>query len=77
VQKNVTQVVTNYPKLLDFTHCTSSADAFLIATAILYNLIIITQERQNTPNKIPYISDKMGVQSININQLCKLENWIF
>jgi hypothetical protein len=42
-----------------------------------YKLIIITQENKESDKKIPYISNKMGIEAININQFCKKENWKF
>ena len=54
----------------------SSGDAFLIATAMKYNLIVITEEK-GTQNKIPNICEKYGIQSLNINGLCEKENWSF
>jgi hypothetical protein len=77
IQKNVKDVVTKYPELINFKKCKSSGDAFLIATAIKYNLIIITQEKKDSQKKIPYISNQFNLQAFDVNQLCKNENWQF
>ena len=79
IQKNVIKLVTGNPKMINFSgkKGSSSGDAFLIATAMKYNLIVITEEKSNTPNKMPNICEKYGIQSLNINGLCEKENWSF
>ncbi len=55
VQRNVRRIVTEHPKMISFSggKGSSSGDAFLIATAMKYNLTIITEENK----------DKYGVES--------------
>ena len=55
VQENVRKIVNEHPELIDFTKCKSSGDAFLIATAMEYGLTVITEEKKNSPKKIPAI----------------------
>lgn len=45
----------------------SNADPFLIASAIEYSGVIITEEK-NTPNHIPYVCKKYGVESIKLTE---------
>lgn len=77
IQQNVTRVVSNNPKLVDFKQVKSSGDAFLIATAMEYHLTIITEENQDSPYKIPKVAENMGVKAIDINELCQIEDWQF
>lgn len=79
VQENVRKIVTENPKMIEFTgkSGTSSGDAFLIATAMKYNLTVITEENQKSPRKIPQICKKYGINSVNVTQLCEAEGWIF
>lgn len=77
IQHNVTKVVTQNPKLVDFKQAKSSGDAFLIATAMEYNLTIITEENKDSPYKIPKVSESMGIKAIDINELCIIEGWQF
>lgn len=51
IQENVIRVVTTIPRLIDFKQCGSSGDAFLIATAMKYNLSVITEESKNSDKK--------------------------
>ena len=79
IQEKVAEIVNQYPALLNFKKGTgkSSGNAFLIATAIVYGLTIITEEKQGIEGKIPDIASKFGVETININGLCEKESWIF
>jgi len=73
IQKNVVQVVTTQPKLVDFKQIKSSGDAFLIATAMKHNLIIITEESKESPKKIPKVAESLGIETVNIIELCEKE----
>lgn len=77
VQENVKQVVAANKSLVDFKACKSSGDAFLIATAIKYRLIVITEESQQSTKKIPFTCRELGVDCINILDLCEREMWTF
>ncbi len=79
VQRNVRRIVTEHPKMISFSggKGSSSGDAFLIATAMKYRLIIITQENKDKPNKIPQICKKYGIQTVNLTELCICEKWVF
>ena len=56
VQLNVRKIVTEYPRIISFSggQGSSSGDAFLIATAMKYNLTIITEENKDKQYKIPW-----------------------
>ena len=45
---------------------TRSGDAFLIATAKKYGLSVITEEATNSPKKIPFTCQKMGIKCVNL-----------
>lgn len=79
IQMNVRRIVAECPKLISFTDKsgTSSGDAFLIATAMKYNLVIITEENKQSEKKIPQVCKRFNVESINILELCERENWVF
>lgn len=77
IQQEVIRIVNDYPSLLDFNNLKSSGDAFLIATAKVYGLDIITQEKKTSPKKIPYIAQQYGIKSYNLNEFCRLQGWSF
>lgn len=67
VQENVREIVTVVNKeLVDFKGNKSSGDAFLIATAKKYGLSVITEEKDNSPKKIPFTCQKMGIKCLSI-----------
>ena len=77
-QAKVVEVVNN-SQLLNYKNRggQSSGDAFLIATAIVHNLIIITEEKKTDTKKIPMVAKQFDVESISINELCEKEGWVF
>jgi hypothetical protein len=77
IQEKATKIINEHTEILNFKGTKSSADVFTIATALKYNLTIITEEKANSPKKIPQIASYYGVQALNINQLCEKEGWIF
>ena len=77
VQENVKTVVSVNKQLIDFKNNKSSGDAFLIATAMKYNLTVITEERNNSPKTIPQCCENLNIPCVNILGLCELEGWVF
>ena len=77
IQKNVAKVLFSNPLLIDFKKKKSSGDAFLIATAMRYGLTVVTEENKDSQKKIPYVCKNLGIDCININELCERENWVF
>ena len=79
IQHNVRKIVTEHFKMIDFSEKkgSSSGDAFLIATAIKYNLIIITEENPIKQNKIPQICKNYNIETLNITEFCEKEGWVF
>lgn len=78
VQLNVRKIVTEHPRMISFSggQGSSSGDAFLIATAMKYNLPIITEEGDKK-NHIPDICRDYGIRTVNITGLCIAEGWRF
>lgn len=79
IQHDVIRLVTENKKMISFGNNkgSSSGDAFLIATAVNYNLTVITQENKDNANKIPQICKKYNVDCVDINGLCEREQWSF
>lgn len=79
IQRYVRKIVTEHPRMIEFTgkSGTSSGDAFLIATAMKYDLTVITEENPDKDTKIPKICKSYGIKAINITELCEQEKWIF
>lgn len=77
IQRYVIKIVTEHPKLIEFKKIKSSGDAFLIATAMKYDLTVISEENKKKHNNIPYICNALGISCINILELCIVEGWQF
>ena len=77
VQRNVIKVVTTYPLLVDIHKNKSSADPFLIATALKYGLVVVSEEKKGSLKRIPDVCNGLGVDCVNINELCAREQWQF
>jgi hypothetical protein len=77
IQKNVIKVVTSNPRIIDFKKVKSSGDAFLIASAMKHSLTVVSEESKDSDKKIPQVCKNLGVDCINIIELCERENWIF
>ena len=77
IQEKVKYVVTSNPQLVDLKARKSSGDPFLIATALQYNLTIITEESPKSSKKIPAVCNNLDIPCINLLGLCEKENWKF
>lgn len=84
IQRNVIQIVTRCPKLIDFNAVAkranssgSSGDAFLIATAMKYSITVISEEKGVSTKKIPGVCAAFGIDCINIDGLSSREGWVF
>ncbi len=79
VQRNVRRIVTEHPKMISFASGkgSSSGDAFLIATAMKHQLMIITEENKDSLTHIPSICKCYGIRTVNLTELCIEEGWTF
>lgn len=77
IQRHVTRIVNEHPELLNFANVKSSGDAFLIATAMKYGIAVITEEKKNSPKKVPKICESYNIMCYNVTELAEQEGWIF
>jgi hypothetical protein len=77
VQEYVTKIVNEHPYLLGFANMKSSGDAFLIATAMKYQIAVITEENKDSPKKIPKICQGYKIPCYNVTELADKEGWTF
>ncbi|MGA2478937.1 MAG: DUF4411 family protein [Spirochaetia bacterium] len=80
IQMAVTNILSQYPKLLDTRSNRSGADPFVIALAQIENSAVVTGERLTNsllrPN-IPDVCRELGIRSMNILELIREQNWHF
>ncbi|MHB8132022.1 MAG: DUF4411 family protein [Mobilitalea sp.] len=68
VQKTVRDILTRYEKLILGGKKTNGADPFVVALAIVYSCIVVTEEiksGKDNPPKIPNVCEAYGVRYIN------------
>jgi hypothetical protein len=79
IQKEVKAILVKHPRLVVEKKQRYAADPFIIATAKLRGLTIVTEERPtgnlNRPN-IPDICADYGLSYINLLQLIRTEKWV-
>lgn len=67
IQLKATQILKQYPNMIKIsTKGNSNGDPFLVATAIIENGVVVTNEKKNE-NKIPYICEKLGIEYLDLN----------
>jgi len=77
IQIKASEILENYPNLLNLKKRKSSADPFLIATAMVFSCSVITEE---TPSgggpylKIPDICRSNGIDCIRLLDMLRTEN---
>ena len=81
VQEKVSEVLSEFPRLVDNRTGKSGADPWVIALALtIENCIVVTEENptdsKNRP-KIPDTCAHFNLQCIKVVDLIKRENWIF
>ncbi len=81
VQEQVSEVLSEFPRLVDNRTGKSGADPWVIALALTAeNYIVLTEENptdsKNRP-KIPDVCDHFNLQCITVVDVIKRENWIF
>lgn len=80
VTREVTGILTQFPKLVANMKGRNRADAFVIAVARLRKATVVTGEgsdgTENRP-KIPYICQQLGVPCIRFMDLIRAEGWQF
>ena len=77
IEQYVSIIVNEHPQLLNFTNLKSSGDAFFIATAMKYNVAVISEEEKKSPKRIPKICEAYNIPCYNVTELAEKEGWTF
>jgi hypothetical protein len=75
VQLEAIKILEKFPGIVDFKKNKSSGDVFVIATAIEWNLTVITLEDGRCPDKIPKVCRALERDCLDIHGLCIREGW--
>ena len=76
IQARVQEILSVHPGLLDLKKNKSSADPFVIATAMEHSCAVVTEEKRSnspTPRKIPDVCDYHSVECIPILEMFRRE----
>jgi hypothetical protein len=81
IQGKATEILATYPGLLDLKRNKSGADPFVIATAINFSCVVVTDELP-TKNisgrvKIPDVCSRLSILSINLIEMMRAEGLKF
>ena len=80
IQREVSGILKQYPRLIDTRRGRSGADPFVIALAKINECAVVTGElasgRLDRP-KIPDVCDAVGVECLNLLKLIRREGWVF
>jgi len=80
IQQIVSDILREYPKLVDTRKNRSPADPFVIALAQINKITVVTGEhptnKMNRPN-IPDICNVLGIPYISLLYLMKEQGWVF
>lgn len=80
IQKAASEILSNYPRLVDTRKNRSSGDAFVIAVAMINNCAVVTAEgrtgKPDQPN-IPDVCDGLGIRCLSLLELIRNEGWSF
>ena len=81
VQEQVSEVLSEFPRLVDSRTGKSGADPWVVALALtIESCVVVTEENrtysENRP-KIPDACDHFDLQCLKIVDLIEKENWIF
>ena len=78
IQYSVTDILREFPRLLDNRSNRSGADPFVIGLAHMNDLTVVTYEEKTNslqrPN-IPDVCEGLGVRCINLVELVREQGW--
>lgn len=80
VQEAATSLLRAFPRLVDARTGKSMADPFVIATAQVHAIWVVTQERATGRPRRPKIPDaclSIGIRCATLLDLIKAEGWVF
>lgn len=79
IQRQARAVLAKHPRLVAAKKQRTAADPFVIATAAVRGLVIVTEEKPtgnlNRPN-IPDVCGDFGVAYVGLLQMIRLEKWV-
>jgi hypothetical protein len=79
IQRATSEVLARHPLLMKATKNRNGADPFVIATARVRSLTVVTEEKGGTDTKpkIPSVCKALGVPCVNVLSFLRDQGWSF
>jgi hypothetical protein len=79
IQRATSEVLAQHPLLMKATKNRNGADPFVIATACVRSLTVVTEEKGGTASKpkIPSVCQALGVPCVNVLSFLRDQGWSF
>ena len=80
IQVAISEILRDYPRLVDTRRDRSSGDPWVIALARVRNCSVLTGERSTSKLEKPNIPDvcvDLGIRCVNMLQLFRDQGWVF
>ncbi len=79
IQRATSEVLAQHPLLMKATKNRNGADPFVIATARVRSLTVVTEEKGGTETKpkIPSVCGALGVPCVNVLSFLRDQGWSF
>jgi hypothetical protein len=79
IQRATSEVLARHPLLMKATKNRNGADPFVIATARVKSLTVVTEEKGGTTTKpkIPSVCQALGVPCVNVLSFLRDQGWSF
>jgi predicted nucleic acid-binding protein len=79
IQRATSEALARHPLLMKATKNRNGADPFVIATARVKGLTVVTEEKGGTTNKpkIPSVCQAVGVPCVNVLSFLRDQGWSF
>jgi len=79
IQRATSEVLVQHPLLMKATKNRNGADPFVIATARVRSLTVVTEEKGGTKTKpkIPSVCEALGVPCVNVLSFLRDQGWSF
>ena len=79
VQIQVSEILLQFPRLVDERKERSQADPFVIAQAIVSGGVVVTGEKEGREGRprIPYVCNQLGIDCITFLQFIQRNGWKF
>lgn len=79
VQRSTSEILAQFPRIMEEGRDRNTADPFVIATARVHGLTVVTTERFGNEKKpkIPFVCQHFGIKAIGLVAFLREQKWKF